>query len=259
MGHLAYLLLLPAALFALSKAPFSLGGSSSTPNIRPATPGGGLEMLRRWADLAESATGMTGFSQFALAAAYTESRGDNLVARGRGPLPPNVELNEDSNEAKAACALFLGAKGRGFYAHTRYPKAWWCIGSGGWFGMMPATGLSAAGTDGPFSKSSPFLIFEPIESVVMLADLVARTVWSRAFQSLPEDEQNWLAIRRGMASNRFISDYDESYQRSSEVRERLEAALIQTDSTPDLAFRAVAVAGYPGAGPLYTQLRAAMA
>jgi len=204
----------------------------------------------------ESLGALPGFATFAAGAAKTESGGNNLGGLGvsQGVLPGNVSLHTGSNlaqkEADAACTLYNGARGRGYYADNPYDSRYWCFGSGGWFGLLPATGLSAGGTKGPFQKASPFLVFDPIESVVMIADFAKRVIKSKAFRDLPYGEQNWLAVRRGMAASTLVPDYDESTPRSVKVRERFHDALVDIGADPDFMWTRAEVGDYPGAAGL---------
>lgn len=232
------------------------GGRKGGGSAPPATPGGGLKNVRAWGEWVEAAGTLYGFSRFAPAVAYTESGGNNLIGLGisQGILPSNVKLRSKGKaakgEAEAACTLWKGARSRGWYQDNPYDRRYWCFGSGGWFGFLPATGLSAGGQNGPFVEQSPFMVFEPIESVVMLADFVKRTVRGNRFQSLPYGEQNWLAIRRGLAGSFLIDDYQEEHERSPKTRARLEKALAETGTDPDFMWERPTVGDWPGATAL---------
>jgi len=249
----------PIVILALAAA--ALGGRRRGGGAAPPVPrGGGLDSVFDWGEWVEETGALPGFTQFAAAAAYTESKGNNRVGLGvsQGVLPSNVKLNTGSgaarNEQKAACNLYEGARGRGYYTDNPYPKARWCFGSGGWFGFLPATGLAAGGTKGPFAKADPFLVFHPIESVVMMADFAKRVIRGNRFQSLPYGEQNWLAVRRGMAASSLIDDYMEENERSAKTRERLERALAETGTNPDFMWERASVGDWPGATSLLNWL-----
>jgi hypothetical protein len=191
--------------------------------------------IRRLASLVEK-SGIDGFATFAVAAAYTESRWKNLSA------------NCVPSEAKAACKLFAGAKSRGYYGGNAFPRERWCFGSGGWFGLLPATGLAAGGAKGPFAHADPFLVFDPASSVVMLADFVVRLV--RRYGA-----QNWLAVRRGMASVNLIGDINETKPRSKDVRARFADALKKSGVDPASMYEKPVVDNYPGARSLLKLLQ----
>ncbi len=212
--------------------------------------------MQAWAEWVEATGALPGFSAFAPAVAYTESRGNNLKGLGidYGALPSNVTLNTGSagadNEAKAACNLWKGARTRGYYQDNPYDWRYWCFGSGGWFGFLPATGLAAGGTSGPFAEQSPNLVFDPIASMVMLADFTKRVIRNPVFKAMPPVHQNWLAVRRGMAASSLIDDYNEERERSPKTRERLEEALAETGTDPDFMWERAEVGDYPGATAL---------
>jgi peptidoglycan hydrolase-like protein with peptidoglycan-binding domain len=191
--------------------------------------------------LAVEATGtLRGFNSFALATAYTESRW-SLSAH-----------NDKPSEVSASCRLYRGSAGRGFFAQNRHPESHWCIGSGGWFGLMPATGLAAGGTKGPFARSDPRLIFDPAASVVMLADLVRRLVQNYGADS-------WLAVRRGMASPGLVADRAEANKRSRHVRDRFEEALRVASVPVSFMNERPDLSNFSGAGALLPRVREAAA
>lgn len=241
------------AVLALASGGRRRGGRGWAPG---APLGGGLDSVWAWGQWVEAAGALPGFAAFATAAAQGESRGNNLTGLGesQGILPSNVELNSGTNlsqrEADASCAGWEGARSRGFYQNNTYDWRYWCFGSGGWFGLLPSTGLSAGGTQGPFADASPFVVFDPIPSMVMMADFVKRVVKGPSFQNLPYGEQTWLAVRRGMAASSLIGDYAEEKTRSTQVRERLEDALVAVDIDPDFMWTRPEVGEYPGAANL---------
>jgi len=250
-----------APIIVLALAAAALGGRRRGGGSAPPVPsGGGIRGVFDWSDWVEETGALPGFARFAAAAAYTESKGNNRVGLGvsQGILPSNVKLNTGTagarNEQKAACSLYKGAKSRGYYSGNPYPASRWCFGSGGWFGFLPATGLAAGGTKGPFAEGDPFLVFQPIESIVMMADFAKRVIRSNRFQSLPYGEQNWLAIRRGMAASSLIDDYTEENERSPKTRERLERALAETGTDPDFMWERASVGDWPGAKSLLNWL-----
>lgn len=245
-----------AAILALRGGRKSAGGGAE-----PGKPlGGGLANVYAWGLWVEATGAIPGFANFATGAAKTESNGNNLVGLGvsRGILPGNVKLNDHLNasqkEADAACNLWEGARTRGFYLENPYDWRYWCFGSGGWFGLLPATGLSAGGTKGPFAEQSPFLVFDPIPSVVMIADFAKRVIRSQRFQGMPYGEQNWLAVRRGMAASSLIGDYTETKNSSRKVREHFENALAKVGIDPDFMFTRAEVGDWMGATRLLNWL-----
>lgn len=249
---------IPLAIAAVAVLALASGGRRrGSRGWAPGAPlGGGLDSVWAWGQWVEAAGALPGFAAFATAAAQTESGGNNLVGMGesQGILPANVELHSgtswSANEADAACAGWEGARSRGFYEDNPYDWRYWCFGSGGWFGLLPSTGLSAGGTKGVFANESPFVVFDPLPSIVMLADFVKRVVMGPSFQNLPYGEQNWLAVRRGMKGSFLIDDYNEEDDRSRGVRERFEDALVAVNISPDFLWTRAEVGDYPGAANL---------
>jgi len=194
-------------------------------------------LIRKLAEAVERTGTLTGFTTFALAVAYTESRCCNCAINRK--------------DAPSACRLYKGSKKRGFYATNPFREEDWCFGSGGWFGFMPATGLAAGGPKGLFAKANPQLIHDPVVSVVMLADFVERII--RKYGA-----KNWLAVRRGMASPKLVSDYSETkHPRSKKVRERFTEALMKNGiSNPEDFMKApVSIKGYSGAAKILNDLQ----
>jgi hypothetical protein len=214
----------------------------ATPSEGPITPGKGTSSsaqatrIRRLGNAVEAAGTLPGFATFAVAAAFTES------------IWSSTAHNTSPSEVDSSCRLYHGALKRGFYAANPNPESEWCIGSGGWFGLMPATGLAAGGPKGPFARDSPRLIFDPIPSVVMLADFVRRLVKNYGADS-------WLAVRRGMASPGLVKDGGETHKRSLGVRSRFEKALRKSGADPSFMFKKPDTSGYPGAAELLRRLK----
>lgn len=128
----------------------------------------------------------------------------------------------------------------------------------GWFGMRPASGLAHEFADrGQFPAD---LLKEEKWSVAMAA-------WY-AYRLLPYASKgqavDWLAIARGWALPRLVSDVDETAEvnstkpgskpprkyypgeRSQDVRERLEDGLLETGQDPDWMYTRVQVGAWPG-------------
>lgn len=218
-----------------------LNGVADTPSIAPALPTTctrwGRAELTRLAQEAEAAGAPEGFAKFAEAAAWTESRWDNCA------------INDSPSEAAAALRLFEGAQSRGWFQETTYDAEKFGFGSGGWFGLMPATGLIAGGSRGPFVNADPRIVTNPVESVVMVADFCVRIF--RKYQA-----KDWLAVRRAMAALSLVNDSVERNERSIHVRERFEVGLEKAGVVGPAAFmrRRPATDGYPGAWALWLNL-----
>lgn len=184
-----------------------------------------------------------GFSGFARAAAYGESRG-NIQAVFEG-------------DAGAACRGYERKRDT-LFANNPHPAADFCWGSGGWFGFIPSTALAAPG----FEDLDPYLIFDPEASVAMFSGFVARIVrnwWGK----IPESHRNWLTIRRFMAGNTVGLDWNEEkvlssdtdgVPRSVKVRQRLAKAMRAVNVPPSLMYQRVRLRDYPGAMAIWNIL-----
>lgn len=192
----------------------------------------GAKRVREIASQIERIAKVPGFANFAVATAYTESKWKNLVSLGLPEcLPSNIYVSSTNeaaknNEASKAKSLWETNVSKGW----RYVNNPWnddvCrygFGSGGWYGFLPATALAVRG--GVYDNSDPYLVFDPVHSTVMLLDFILRKIDNSDWRSMPEDKQNWLAVRRSMAASQYMTDWNENKERSQEVRQRLEAAL----------------------------------
>lgn len=208
---------------------------------RPPVLGGGYAQIRQLGSVVEPH--IPGFSNFAVAVARRESRGDNLAL--------------GTHDAGAACRGFeRNAESR--FAANPYPKEAWCKGSGGWFGFIPSTALAAPG----FENLNPDLIHDPKASVAMLADYIRRL--GRMLKRLPAAERTWLAVRRFMAGNTVGLDWTEQkvlntdtdgIPRAAKVRERFAKDLQATGTPPSwMNQRARVDDSYPGALSLWHQM-----
>lgn len=202
--------------------------------------GGGYAQIYELARQIERRAQMPGFAAFALGVATRESRGNNLA------------INDSASEAKHACDLYL-ANADTRYADNPYGAARFCFGSGGWYGLMPATALAGK----PFRTLDPYLIFDPAASTVLLADYVRRVV-KGYFHKLPASCRNYLTIRRFMASNKVGLDCDETnYDRSAVVRERFGADLAERGIAPTAMFKPVVIGAWPGGTTLMSEVTGA--
>lgn len=219
------------ALSGVAPAPGPSGGTGK--------PKGSAQIgqIRRLAETAERAGAPPGFATFAVAVAFTESGWKNTAQ------------NKTQHEVESSCRLYHGARKRGYFSGNPHPASDWCIGSGGWFGLMPATGLAAGGKNGPFANGNPRLVFDPAASVVMLASFVRAMV-------IKYGADSWLAVRRGMASPGLVKDKAETHERSLGVRSRLEKALRMSGADPGFLFKRPDVSRQPDASELFRRLRA---
>lgn len=167
--------------------------------------------------------------------------------------------NEAVNPADApyACKLWENNRAKR-YKNNPFGERWWCWGSGGWFGFLPATALAAPG----FHDSSPMLVFSPEASIALLADFVRRIPLS----DLPPEHRNWLAVRRFMAGNivgfdwqeqRVLqSDKKDGVPRAKKVRARLAGDYAANGKPWSSMLDLVGdMPNYPGATQLFGILR----
>lgn len=185
-----------------------------------------------------------GFSKFARAAAYGESRGNSEA------------INE--NDAGAACRAWQRLKDSRFAENPWRNASDWCFGSGGWFGFLPTTALSAQG----FRTQDPHLIFDPEASIAMFADYIRRIVKGH-WDSIPQQHHNWLTIRRFMAGNTVGLDWREEkvlktdtdgVPRSVKTRLKFGRHLTEVGIDPSFMYEPVRISGWPGAAALWQQL-----
>lgn len=185
-----------------------------------------------------------GITQFSLGAALRESNWNSS------------SINDSPSERRKACRGFEGAKSRGFFRNNPYlDDPSWCMGSGGWFGFLPSTGLSQGGKNGPFANAHPALVFEPSASVAMFAGFIQR-VFRYHVQKLPREHQNWFAIRRAMAGNKYIYDYRREEQQSQDSAVRLVQDLMRAngwsqDEAIDFALTPIEIHDWPGVGDIW--------
>jgi len=223
----------PAMVFG---AGFAVLGLSAWQVLRgdgyssPAAAGSVEDLLRVAGDVAQIDDG---FVPFGVAVAHRESR-----------FNPNV-LNTDSEQN--SCELY-DASG-GIYDNNPYGRSAFCIGAGGLYGFMPATGLKPM----VFRNKNPQLIFDPAASTAMFADFVVRIV-NNYFGKLPAKDRNWLSIRRAMAGLSAMFDTDESTERARDVRARLAADLSAVGADPDLMYARPQIGNYPGASAVWSAL-----
>lgn len=186
-----------------------------------------------------------GFSGFASAVAYHESRWSNR------------SHNDSDSEVTKSCQGWERLKDTR-YKDNPYGADAWCIGSGGWFGFLPSTGLFARG----FENEDPALIFDPAASVAMFADFVRRV--TRHWPKFPPEHRNWLTIRRFMAGNTVGFDWREQkvlrsdkdgVPRATKIRLNFPKALSKAGLPEDFMYRTVTINDLPSARKLWDRLR----
>lgn len=176
-----------------------------------------------------------GFVPFGLAVSRRESDFNNLAH------------NQAPSEIAASCNLW---EGNYHYEDSPYGRYDFCIGSGGWFGLLPATGLAPKA----FNNQNPQLIFDPAASTAMFTAFV-EAIARKYFPKLPSEHHNWLSINRAMASLATMYDYNETGDRARENRERLEKHLSAIGASPNLMYLKPSIGNYPGAGQVWEDLK----
>jgi len=176
-----------------------------------------------------------GFVSFGLATSWAESNFNSLA------------INDSASERAAACNLW---KGNWHYENSSYGQADFCIGSGGLYGFLPATGLAPKA----FNNQNPRLIFDPAASTAMFTGFV-EAISRIYFPKLPSQHRNWLSIRRAMASLATMYDYDESGSRARAVRQGLADDLIRIGASPDVMYLRPSIGNYPGTQQVWDYLR----
>lgn len=187
-----------------------------------------------------------GFSKFAVAVAHNESRGNSQA------------MNDSPSERGAACRGYE-RQADGKFRDNPYPKADWCWGSGGWFGLLPSTGLGAPG----FENLDPLLVLDAEAQVAMYADFVRRVVQNN-WNEIPEEHRNWLTVRRFAAGRtvgfdwneeRVLSSDRDGVPRARKVRLKFARSLRAMGIPESFMYKRVRVKNWPGAIQLWEILR----
>lgn len=131
--------------------------------------------------------------------AWNESKFDNLVGRGRSNGAPDwAQINEDSREVNAAQ---LGYDRNSYLKDCPWPAARYTFGSGGWFGLVVASGVVAfRGTR--YECIDPWAVFDPAPSLVMAVEYARRIMRYDAFNKQP----TWLNLRQGWGNPADMGD-----------------------------------------------------
>jgi hypothetical protein len=196
----------------------------------------GINNVLRYLEAAgKSAHIGNGFVPYSLAVVRRESRFNNLAAK------------TSASERAASCSLW---RGNSRYVNSPYGQADFCIGSGGWFGFLPATALAPQ----PFHNLSPQLIFDPAFATAAWTAYVEAIV-RKYFPKLPVEHRNWLSVNRSMASLGTMYDYNETHSAARRSRENLAKNLIAIGASPDLMYTRPSIGTYPGAAKVWEDLR----
>lgn len=202
----------------------------------------GRRYVEQYTAEAELVSKIAGLGTFGLAASKRESGWNNMA------------VNDAPSEARASCLAYEYNKGKSPLKESPYisDPSYFCWGTGGWFGQMPAYVLARR----PFETQNPiWAVHDPATSTAMFTATV-RTLIRNHFPRLPEEHRNWLAIRRSMASLDVFYDYEETTDRAKGVRERLTENLEQIGVDPMFMYEKPTSSGYPGNQAVWDALRA---
>jgi len=224
----------------------------------PGVPDRGFELVRQTAQLfVDYAGAPEWFADMCLVQAASESGGNPLVGLGvpetfpksyRGQaLQPNLRASRrlQEGETNAARRLYENERNRA-YRQSPFDASAWTFGSGGLYGLLPATGLSFARRDPGFAalkagELSPLDVFDPVRSTAMYANFVRYIVRTKAFGRLPRSERTVYAIKRGGAALSLISDWQDTKERSQKIRANMSKRI--RSSGADRGFAATVLAG----------------
>ena len=199
-----------AALGAMGGSSSSSGGSSGGGGVPPSGPEQqGYARIRELGVLAGLAPAYRDFLVFC---AYGESRGNNLVGLGiPARYPPWTKTHADwlakgkpapstaqSNEAKAARTGYNNNKA---WLAGCWPEDFYTFGSGGWFGLLPSSGL-AVFRNTALACQHPWSIFDPATSVIMAMGFIRRLRGWSQFKANP----TMLALRVGWGAPSKMND-----------------------------------------------------
>jgi len=199
----------------------------------------GRKYVERYLDVAEEVSTIDGIATFGLAASKRESGWNNLA------------VNDSESEKAASCKAWERQRTRGLEG-TPYNKAkYFCWGTGGWFGQMPAYNLSRT----PFQNLNPrWAVHDPATSTAMFV-ASKHSLIKHFLPKLAPKHRNWLAVRRSMASLRTMYDVNEEGQRARDVRKRFAADLEAIGVDPDFMYEQPRVLDYPGNAAVWDALR----
>jgi len=128
-----------------------------------------------------------------------------------------------TNEAKAAVVAYERNEGRGSLPPGDFPLAYWTLGSGGYFGFIPANGAYAFRSSTRPNEFGPLDVFDAHRSVVMLMRTIAALAAWSTFKKLPENDQV-TGLKRAMASPTLIPEPNAERSKSSAAKARAAAS-----------------------------------
>lgn len=199
----------------------------------------GRQAVERYLRAAEEVSGIDGLTDFGLVAAASES---NFF---------NTAKNTSSSEAEKACIGWERNKNTVFKGSPYNDREHFCWGSGGWYGLLPSTGMKAL----PFRDDDPLrAIFDPAKSTAMFTDFVARTV-KGPMKLIPEGERNWFAMSRARSSLTRLYDTDDDSPENLRFMKRLSSSAKEAGVSLSSFDEAVDTSNYPGPDVVYDALK----
>jgi len=140
--------------------------------------------------------------------------------KGKWEVAPNASEGlrklQDA-EARAARITYDRNAERGSLPPSGATKAMWTFGSGGYFGLLPASGLYAFRSSKENGEFHPYDVFDARRSIVMLLAYMQRLSRYSSFEAQPKNEQVNV-LKRGFASPSLMSK--PAAQRSITVAQR---------------------------------------
>ena len=102
-------------------------------------------------------------------------------------------------EAAAARTTYIRNRDRGSLPASDAPQNDWTFGSGGYFGLLPASGLYAFRSSKRQNEFGPLDVFDARRSIVMLLAYMQRLSGYSSFKNQPKSD-NVNTLKRGFAS-----------------------------------------------------------
>jgi len=238
LGAVGLALFLPSTARAEDKGSQPTGErpSSDVPQLPKLK---GRAQAERYLIEAEKVSKIDGIATFGLAASKRESGWNNMA------------VNNSEKEAAAACRAYDYQKTRAIEDSPYNDPEYFCWGTGGWFGQMPAYAVARK----PFTDLNPiWAVHDPATSTAMFV-ASKESLIRRFFPKIPPEHRNWLAVRRSMASLKTFYDYEEEGERAKAVRKRFAENLKQIGVDPSFMYEHPSVSGYPGNQAVWDALR----
>lgn len=166
----------PIALMLAALALLSPGTAEAAPSPVPPTSSAGLSELR--AEVARAGASED-WAKFLAAVAHHESRWNTSAH------------NDSTGEVRASGKAYDRNAERLAQCH---PRAAYVIGSGGWYGFLPANAVVSAFRNTPGVCTDPAAIFDPRVSTLMA---IAYAKNLQGWKSFRDSGRTWLELNRG--------------------------------------------------------------